>query len=1119
MVSVGALLVAAATLGSTADINDLVVGQARPGQMRADEVHAYRVTLDAGQAYLLELEQAGLDFIVSLQAPHGVQVSYNSPFLRLESERILVEPTQAGEHLIRLRSNEYTGGLGHYILTISRLAGGSQQTELRRDALHSETQAAKSYFVGGNAAWAEVVSAYRKAAECWHELDDRPAAARASLALAHVLHHELTDWQGSIQEADRAADLYRASGNDSLFASALHLKAASVIEEATQLGKNPASSSAASDSESLFAEALRISLEAMNIKARRDEHYERARIINHIGISKYYQGDLDAARLHFVHAAAVFRDAREWSEELNSTLNLSVVEMDQGHLAEAITSLARVIALATPDRLPKLRGYALDNISSAYRGLGDIDNALASSLEALRLHEARGELKAQGQSLGDIGMAYFLAGDLERAREHLEAALVVRRQARDGLGQAAILRVLGSIYREQQDLESAISAHREAASVGGPAYIAQAEILLARDLAEVGQVNEALAVLDAVTVEAIAADRALMVAAALLERGAVRRRSGQALESEADLRQALSMYREMALSRHEARAAFELALLKRENGRLEVAADYALHAINLVERHRGMITNPDMRATFLGLRQDYYHFYIDLQAEQFKDLDDLRYLHAALDMSERARARAFVDLLNDSSVKIPAASDPELRARESRLHTEFAELRFQHDRLIGTGVTTPEVDALLKKLRRTESELDGLDTELRRGSSDRSGLRSPVIQDLRAIQANLDPDSVLVQYALGEPRSYAFIVTDSSASIAVLAPGAEIAALARQAHERLRLLDSGRPKADRDSPLRQLAARVLWPIQDLLDRHRVVVVPDGALHYVPFAVLPLEGSEDDDVPLLVKHEIVNLPSMSVLVAQRQQLGPRVPHRLTVAVFADPVFEIDDPRVSGTPRIAEASSPAATYMFAAWGASALQRLPATGDEAAVIASLVPEDQRLVLTGLDASRDLILGNSLLDYRIIHLATHGLIDTRFPALSGLAFSSIDANGQSLDGVVRLRDIYGLRLNADLVVLSACSTGLGRELRGEGMIGLTRGFQFAGSRTVIASLWQVPDRATAKLMEFMYVGLLQEGKQAAAALREAQLHIATTRRWRDPHYWASLVAYGEWQQAPEMQ
>jgi CHAT domain-containing protein len=162
--------------------------------------------------------------------------------------------------------------------------------------------------------------------------------------------------------------------------------------------------------------------------------------------------------------------------------------------------------------------------------------------------------------------------------------------------------------------------------------------------------------------------------------------------------------------------------------------------------------------------------------------------------------------------------------------------------------------------------------------------------------------------------------------------------------------------------------------------------------------------------------------------------------------------------------------------------------------------------------DASKATAMSKQLGEYKIVHLATHGLVNSEHPALSGLVFSLLDRQGRSQDGFLRLSDIYNLELNADLVVLSACQTALGKQILGEGLIGITRGFMYAGSPRVIASLWKVDDEATAELMKKFYEGLLKNGQRPAEALRAAQMWMLKQPRWKAPYYWAGFVLQGEW-------
>jgi CHAT domain-containing protein len=324
-------------------------------------------------------------------------------------------------------------------------------------------------------------------------------------------------------------------------------------------------------------------------------------------------------------------------------------------------------------------------------------------------------------------------------------------------------------------------------------------------------------------------------------------------------------------------------------------------------------------------------------------------------------------------------------------------------------------------------------------------------------------------------------------------------------------------------------------VADRLETKRLVIVADGILHYIPFAALsvpetrretiaatprprvPASGESRpraDYVPLIAKHEIVSLPSASVLVEMRRELAGRKPAIGAVAVLADPVFTTDDPRLKspGKPPSDERFLTRDLERAMRDVSGAFPRLPFSRREAEAIIALAPRGQAIKSLDFEASRDAATSVDLSNYRIIHFATHGLLNNKHPELSGIVLSLIDKDGQPQNGFLRLHEVYNLKLPAELVVLSACQTALGKEVRGEGIVGLTRGFMYAGAARIVASLWKVDDAATAELMKRFYRGIFAKGLRPAAALREAQVEMWKEERWQLPYYWAAFVMQGEW-------
>jgi CHAT domain-containing protein len=327
-----------------------------------------------------------------------------------------------------------------------------------------------------------------------------------------------------------------------------------------------------------------------------------------------------------------------------------------------------------------------------------------------------------------------------------------------------------------------------------------------------------------------------------------------------------------------------------------------------------------------------------------------------------------------------------------------------------------------------------------------------------------------------------------------------------------------------------------------LGRKRLVIVSESLLQIIPFAALPDPSINRRSVakrrgidrqqqatrgyqPLIVRHEVVQLPSASVIESLRHGKSNRDQVDGVVVVLGDAVFQKEDPRVKPGEGNGAKAGPAAAHSNeeaeagsdvtrAAWesGVQTLERLPYSRREAEAIIALAPHGKSLKALDFDASRATVTGDDFGRYRIIHFATHGLLNNVHPELSGIVLSLVDKTGQPQNGFLRLHEVYNLKLRADLVVLSGCRTALGKSVKGEGLIGLTRGFMYAGAQRVAVSLWTVSDEATAELMRSFYQGMFEKGLRPPAALQAAQTAMWRSKWWSAPYYWAGFILQGEW-------
>jgi len=393
-----------------------------------------------------------------------------------------------------------------------------------------------------------------------------------------------------------------------------------------------------------------------------------------------------------------------------------------------------------------------------------------------------------------------------------------------------------------------------------------------------------------------------------------------------------------------------------------------------------------------------------------------------------------------------------------------------------------------------------------------------------------DDDTVLLEYALGDEQSYLWAIDRQHTASYALPPSGHIKKVVESFRKTLQPPQSkeGESAAEYQARARRVdqefqaysrqLSKLLLGTVSLKTTRRILIVPDGFLQYIPFAALPEPGSARGQ-PLISSQEVVILPSASALASMRKATANRTPPTAIAAVFADPVFEPDDPRVStsgGTGKRRGQEHPPALERAISdiGGSSYIARLPASRNEANAIATIFrprePQSVRVALD-FDANRDYVLAEGLSRFRLIHFATHGLVDTRHPERSGLILSLVDRKGRKEDGYLRLGDIYKLKLSADLVVLSSCDSALGRDLDSEGIIGLPRGFLYAGAKSVIATLWKVNDEATAKLMASLYAGI-RRGESPSAALRGAQLEMVHDPEWSKPYYWAAFTLQGDY-------
>jgi CHAT domain-containing protein/Tfp pilus assembly protein PilF len=851
-----------------------------------------------------------------------------------------------------------------------------------------------------------------------------------------------------------------------------------------------------------------------------------------------------------------------------------------GDILGAIECYQRALSLWTGSSNPTAQAQTLRVLGSAYADLGRHREALDSYKKAQSLFTAAFHKHGQALTLSGLGQLYAYMGENQRALGFLEEANNRLSAIGDPVGLGMVLNGMAAIYADLGQQEAALDFYRKAlrsyekanvpkAVAGqllmiGQIYLAadnatgaleydKKALLIARSLGDhrvetnvlrsIGGVEQFLGQPD----DAIQSfNQALSLARRhgdLLAEGAIFDDLGSFHESESRLSESLASYQQALQVNRVTGIPIDLlatlchiARIQRRQGSFQDAMSTLKEALGIIESLRSGIEVPGLRISLLASTQRTFETYIDMLMQQYIGEGSGEAGALALLTSEKARARGLLDLLTESRGEIRRGISPELLASEQALLRSLNEKDLRRKQLLRGDHAQEEAERLSAEIRDLNLLYDRLLAKIKVESNQYATLTQPRPLELKEIQDQvLDGETLLLEYALGEERSYLWAVTWEGIAGYELPARERIESLARRVRELLTVRQRLDPKETAsemhrrataaDAQYRKAAAElsrmVLGPAAGRLGGRRLLIVADGLLQRLPFAALPVPGKVAGDstpIPLIAEHEIVVLPSASTLSILRHEVAGRKPATKSIAVFADPVFERDDPRLrkpipAKAPLPIQDSDDAGRFRFRALrGGVDFGRLLSSRREAEAILSVVPAGSGVMWAGLDANVERALSPSLADYRIVHFATHGVLDDKYPNLSGVVLSTMDGQARERNGFLRMPDIFNLNLPADLVVLSACNTALGKDVRGEGLIGLVRGFMYAGAARVVASLWAVDDESTAELMKSFYEKMLKEGMSPAAALRGAQMGMCKHNRWSAPYYWAGFVLQGEY-------
>ena len=810
----------------------------------------------------------------------------------------------------------------------------------------------------------------------------------------------------------------------------------------------------------------------------------------------------------FDAARSLYRMLRNWEDEAYTLNQIGFIINRLGDRQQALNYYKQALSWHQTIRDRPLQAIILNNIGAVYYALGEKQQAIDYYNQALSLirqmgdrpetsinlsnisnlpansDTSLGDRTTEATTLNNIGLAYKDLGEKQKAKEYFNQALILFRAMGDQAKEATTLNNIGLVYYDLGEKQQALDYYKQALDL----------------IQKVGDRRG----------EAITLNNA----------GNTYSKLGNQQKAEEYFNQALPLFRSVGDRPGEALTLYNMAIIKGDQGNLIAALSDIETSIKIIENLRTKITNHELRISYFSTVQDYYQFYIDLLMELHKKQPKSGYDTKAFEVSESSRARSLLELLQEANANIRQGVSPELLQKERSLQQQLDNIEKQRIEVLSRPNSTPEQKTELDQKRQTLlGQYQDIQAQIRATSPRYAALTQPQPLTLAQIQQQiLDQNTILLQYSLGKERSYLWAVTKTDITSYELPKATDIEEAARNFRNTVtnqRYRNNPSKLAETNNAISQM---ILQPVAAQIGQKRLLIVSDGVLNYLPFAALSLpdKSGKNGNQPLIVDHEIVLLPSASTLASLRQNYNDRQAPSKPLAILADPVFSANDERVKN--KATAATQQAIELANLGLSRSSrdndveFKRLNFTRQEAEVIKSLFPANSSTESFDFDANRTTATSSNLSQYKIIHFATHGLVNSVHPELSGIVMSLVDKNGNPLNGFLRLTDIFNLKLSADLVVLSACQTGLGQNIQGEGMVGLTRGFMYAGAKRVVVSLWSVDDEGTAKLMASFYQGMLQKGLTPGAALRAAQLEMWQQEKWRDPYYWAAFTLQGEW-------
>ncbi|MBI4854775.1 MAG: CHAT domain-containing protein [Acidobacteria bacterium] len=1052
------------------DMDKLEQGKTLELELKAGDSHSYQISLNAGQYLKVVVEQNRIDVAVSIFDADNKQLqTVDSPNAEYGQEPLSFISEKTANYKLKVQSTDKRAKPGKYKISIIEL----------RQAIAKDSHCLTAQQI----------------------LSDIYKESLSVKITPEFLQKTIESYEAALKE-------WQLVGDQERIATTLYSLGGSYKDlDENQKGLD------------FFHQALEI------IKKLEDKGYE-AQLLGVIGTSYQVLQEHQKALDYLCQALAIYQklDDIKWQVYVLYSIGVSYVEVEE--LQKALDSFNQALSLPLPNN--GVQTVILSQIGVIYDLLGEYQKALDFYHQAISGKKVTDDpppefapLFAQFEEahiFNYIGIVYIALGEPQKALDYLNQSLAIVKASRDKALVPSRLSHIGIVYEDLGENQKALDFHNQA-------------LQLARSIDDKPNTASAL--------------RNLGRTYFLIKE------NQKAIDC---FNQALVLARAIEDKSLEASTFLNMAKLKYSTNEYKEALALTQQALTLIESLRTKISVKELRASFTASQNNYYEFYIDLLMKLHQEEPSAGYDVLALQASERARARTFREILTEARIDIRQGIDPQLLERERNLRKQINIKAENLLQLFTRKHTEAEENAAKQEAEKVNNELQYVEALIYKNNPHYAAQQQPQPITLDQIQEQLLDDTVLLEYALGSEHSYVWAVTQTSIASYKLPKRTEIETLALRVYQLFTARERKSFESDEKFAQRlnkaqsemamavtELSNMVLKPMAEHRQKKRLLIVSEGMLQYVPFAALPLPTPKSlsrgqrvkklykaDWTPLLLTHEVTNLPSVASLALQRQEILGRKPASKNIAIFANPVFSLEDNRLKSSANVTNGKQDNLSNGSLEKILAGLSPIPETEKMARDILAITPGSANKLMLGFDANLAMATKQEIGQYRIVHYATHGFLSPN-PELSGIVLSLFDVEGRNQNGFLSAAAIFNLDLPVDLVILSACRTGLAldpeesdnpfiikqrlNKAKDLGVVGLTRGFVYAGASRVMVTMWNIPVEATSELMVRFYKHMLGRQKHSpASALRAAQIEMLQQSRWKNPYYWAAFVLNGEY-------